>query len=97
MLIIPTITNHAFVIESKNIVENLAQLSLDESAELKFFESSTQVALTHGCHGLLSVPHLLVRTNGRKTLTNYFQSHVVTSKEYLRVMQQKAMDKEVVE
>jgi len=75
----------------------LAQFSLDESVELRIFESSTQVALAHGCHGLLSLPHLLTRTNGRDLLTNYFQSHVVTSKEYLRIMRQKAMDREVVE
>jgi len=29
---IPTIINHAFVIKSKNMVENLAQLSLDKTA-----------------------------------------------------------------
>jgi len=46
MFIIPTITNHAFVIESKNMVENLAQTSLDETIELKYFESSIQVEST---------------------------------------------------
>jgi hypothetical protein len=49
------------------------------------------------CHGLLSLPHLPTRTNGRKQLVNYSQNHVVTSEEYLRIMQQKAMDREVVE
>jgi hypothetical protein len=34
MLTIPTITNHAYVIESKNMVENLAQPSLDEIVKL---------------------------------------------------------------
>jgi hypothetical protein len=38
---IPTVTNHASIIESENMVENLAQLSLDETAKLNFFESST--------------------------------------------------------
>jgi hypothetical protein len=48
------------------MVENLAQLSLDETVELKNFESSIQMALTHGWHGLLSLPHLLGRrANGR--------------------------------
>jgi uncharacterized protein YdbL (DUF1318 family) len=43
------------------------------------------------------LPHLLTRrTNGKEPLVDYFQSHVVTSKEYLRIMQQKAMDREVV-
>jgi hypothetical protein len=46
MLRIPTITNHAFVIKSKNMVENLAQPSLDETIEFNFFESSIQVAST---------------------------------------------------
>jgi hypothetical protein len=45
MLIIFTVTNHAFVIEPKNMVEILAQPSLDEIAKLNFFESSIQVAL----------------------------------------------------
>jgi len=44
MLIIPTITNHAFVIESENMVENLAQTSLDETTEFKYSKSSIQVA-----------------------------------------------------
>jgi hypothetical protein len=44
MFIIPIITNHAFVIKSKNMVENLAQTSLDETTKLKYFESSIQVA-----------------------------------------------------
>jgi hypothetical protein len=45
MLTILIIINHASIIESKNMVENLAQLSLDEIVKLKIFESSTQVAL----------------------------------------------------
>jgi hypothetical protein len=48
------------------MVENLAQLSLDETIELRNFESSIEVAFTQGWHGLLSLPHLLGRrTNGR--------------------------------
>jgi len=41
---IPIVINHAFVIELKNMVENLAQPSLDETTKFIFFESSTQVA-----------------------------------------------------
>jgi hypothetical protein len=41
MLRIPTIINHAFVIELENMVENLAQISLDETSKFRFFESST--------------------------------------------------------
>jgi phosphotransferase system IIA component len=37
MLIIPIVTNHAFVIKLENMVEILAQLSLDEIVELNFF------------------------------------------------------------
>jgi hypothetical protein len=63
---IPIVINHAFVIELKNMVENLAQPSLDETTELRNFESSTQVALAQGCHSLLSLPHLPTRkTNGK--------------------------------
>ncbi len=87
MLKILTITNHASIIESKNMVENLAQPSLDEIAKLKNLESSTQVALAHGCHNLMSLPHLPpTRTNGREPLVDYFQSHVVISEEYLKIM-----------
>jgi hypothetical protein len=45
---------------------------------------------------LLSLPHLPTRTNGKKPLVNYSQNHVATSKEYLKIMQQKAMDRAVV-
>ncbi len=55
---IPIVIDHAFVIKSDNIVENLAQLSLDETAKLRNSKSSIQVALAQGCHGLLSLPHL---------------------------------------
>jgi hypothetical protein len=43
---IPTITNHTFIIKSKNVVENLAQPSLHETVELRNSKSSTQLALT---------------------------------------------------
>jgi hypothetical protein len=42
---IPIITNHASIIKFKNMVENLAQPSLDEIVELKNLESSTQMTL----------------------------------------------------
>jgi hypothetical protein len=43
----------------------------------------------------MSLPHLPIRrTNGKIPLADYFQSHVVILEEYLRIMQQKAMDKE---
>jgi hypothetical protein len=84
---IPIVTSHAVVIKLKNIVENLAQPSLDETVELKNLECSTQVTLAQGCHNLMSLPHLLARkTNGREPLMDYSQSHVVSSKEYLRIM-----------
>jgi hypothetical protein len=47
---------------------------------------------------LLSLPHLLTRrTNVREPSIDYSHNHVVTSKECLIVMQQKAMDREVAE
>jgi hypothetical protein len=93
---IHVVINHAFLIELENMVENLAQPSLDETVKLINPEISTQVALAQGCHNLMSLPHVLARkTNGREPLVDYFQSHVVNSKEYSRIMQQKAMDKEV--
>jgi hypothetical protein len=45
MPIIPIVTNHASVIESENMVKNLAQPSLDKFIKFKNYESSTQVAL----------------------------------------------------
>jgi hypothetical protein len=60
---------------------------LDEAIEFKNLESSTQVALAECFHSLLSLPHLLTkRTNGREPLIDYSQSHVVTSKEYLKII-----------
>jgi hypothetical protein len=85
-----TITNHAYVIELENMVENLAQPSLDEIAKFRNFESSIQMASAQGCYSLLSLPHLHVkRIDGREPSVNYSQSHVVTSKVYLRIMRQK--------
>jgi hypothetical protein len=37
---IPIVVNHASIIKSENMVENLAQPSLDESTKLKKFNSS---------------------------------------------------------
>jgi hypothetical protein len=66
-----TVTNHAFVIELENMVENLAQPSLDEIVEFKNYGSSIQLSLTQGYHDLLSLPHLPTRrTNGKKPLVD---------------------------
>ncbi len=69
------------------MVDNLELPSLDEAIEFKNLENSVQVALAEGFHNLLSLPHLFARrTNGRKPLIDYFQSHVVTSEKYLRII-----------
>jgi hypothetical protein len=48
------------------MVEKLAQPSLDETVEFRNLENSTQVALAHGCHSMMSLRHLLtISTNGR--------------------------------
>jgi hypothetical protein len=47
-------------------------------------------------HNLLSLPHLLVRRiRGNEPLVDYYQSHVVTSAEYLSILKKKTMDKAV--
>ncbi len=44
---------------------------------------------------LFSLPHLLARkTRGKKSLVDYNQSYVVTSREYFRILQQKALKRE---
>jgi hypothetical protein len=71
------ITNHAYVIKSESMVENLERLSLDEDVEFRNPKNSIQEALAHQCHNLMSLPHLPTRrTNGKKPLVDYFQSHV---------------------
>jgi hypothetical protein len=40
---------------------------------------------------------LVRRTNGKEPLANYSQSYVVTSEKYLKIMRQKAMDREDVD
>jgi hypothetical protein len=72
---------------------------MGEILEFRNLESSTQVALAHGCHGMMSLWHLLARrTNGKEPLMDYFQSHVVTLEKYFRIMWQKEMEyREVVE
>jgi hypothetical protein len=77
MRTIHVIINHAYVIKSNNMVENLEQPSLDEVIEFRNLKSSTQETLAHQCHSLLSLPHLPTKmTNGKKPLVDYFQSHV---------------------
>ncbi len=45
-------------------------------------------------HSLLSLPHLLARcTQGREPLIDYSQSNVVTSRDYLNVLQKKNINK----
>jgi hypothetical protein len=56
----------------------------------------TQEALV-GNNLLSLLPHLLARrTNGRKPLIDYSQSHVVTLKYYLTIMWQMAMNREAI-
>jgi hypothetical protein len=51
---------------------------------------SEEVGLVH----LLSLPTLPTkRKQGNKPLVDYFNSHVVTSNQYLVILKQKAMDK----
>jgi len=46
---------------------------------------------------LLSLPHVFIRRiHGQEPLVDYLQSHVVISKEYLKVMRQKIMDREAI-
>jgi len=41
------------------------------------------------------LPHLLARkTRGKKSLVDYSQSYVVTSSEYFKILQQKALKRE---
>jgi hypothetical protein len=48
-------------------------------------------------HNLLLLPHLLARhTKKKKPLIDYFQSHVVTSFEYLDILRKKTIEKVVV-
>jgi hypothetical protein len=95
MLKILIITKRAYVIELENMVENFALPSLDETIEFKNPKSSTQVVLAHGCHSLMLLPRLFAqKTIGTVPLVDYFQGHVVSSKTYLRIMGQKAVDRE---
>jgi hypothetical protein len=49
-------------------------------------------------HNLLLLLHLpIICTEGEKTLIDYFQSHVVTSSEYLDILRKKTIKKVVVE
>jgi hypothetical protein len=51
-----------------------------------------QQVLANG--NLFLLLHLLVRKiHGRKRLVDYFQNHIMTSEEYLNIMQQKAFEK----
>jgi hypothetical protein len=56
---------------------------------------SIQVAFVG--RSLLSLPQVSIRRiHGQEPLVDYLQSHVVISKEYLKVMRQKIMDREAI-
>jgi hypothetical protein len=67
---IPTITNHAFVIELENMVENLAQLSLDETVKFRNFESLIQVALAKGF--VVIATSECKKDRGKRTISGLF-------------------------
>ncbi len=49
------------------------------------------------CHNLLSLSHVLtIKTNGKEPSMDYFESDVVILKEYLNIMWQNAMDREII-
>jgi hypothetical protein len=69
-----------------NMFMNINKSTLDVEIATKNFEHLTQEALS--TNNLLSLPHLLTRkSNNRKPLIDYSQSHVVTSCQYLNIMQ----------
>ncbi len=77
---------------TKKLVETLEQSSTNVGEKCRILE--TQEALVGS--NLLSLPHLPTRrTSGKEPLIAYSQSNVVTSKEYLTIMQQKAMVRDV--
>jgi hypothetical protein len=49
----------------------LHKASFNEAIELKNPKSSTQVALAHGCHSLMSCHIHAKRTNGKEPLVEY--------------------------
>jgi hypothetical protein len=84
--------NQEIVIDTTNVIMNI-----DEDApKLEVgtnFMNITQQGLANG--DLFTLFHMPTRkTQGRESLIDYSQSHVVTSKEYLRRMRQKTLEKE---
>jgi len=82
-----------FKVHSKKIMEvvNTAEETLEEDAptSVNLIQEAMQL------HNLLALIHLLARlTEGREVLMDYFRSHVMTSIEYLGVLQQKTIDKQ---
>jgi len=67
---IPTITNHAFVIELDNMVENLAQPSLDETVKFRNFESLIQMALAKGF--VVIATSKCKKDRGKRTISGLF-------------------------
>lgn len=69
-----------------NVFMNINKFTLDVKIETKNFEHLTQETLS--TNKFLSLPHLLARkTHSRKPLVDYSQNHVVTSCQYLNIMQ----------
>ncbi len=87
--------NQEIVINRTNVIVNI-----DEDApKLEVgtdFMNIAQQGLANG--DLFTLFHLPTKkTQGRESLVDYSQSHVVTSQEYLSRMRQKTLEKEVVE
>jgi hypothetical protein len=91
---------NSLVISKKNDQETQELVvNLDHETKHAPLESENIANLTQDLvfSNLLSLPHLLARkTKGREPLMHYSQFHVVTSDEYLQIMRQKVMEKEVV-
>jgi hypothetical protein len=82
--------------QNNELTIHLHQPMHEPHVEVEYFTSQTSKVICFA--NLLLLPHLFARRTRRiKPFVDYNISHVVTSNEYLVILQQKNLDKEVVE
>jgi hypothetical protein len=85
--------NHKTIIDTTNVTVNIDEDAPKLEVGSNNFMNIIQQGLANG--NLFTLFHLPTRkTQGRESLVDYFESHVMTLEEYLSKMPQKTLEKE---
>jgi hypothetical protein len=94
MFRIPIVTNHAFIIESGKHGWKFGTSFIGWIYKVQKFWKFNSNGIGTRLSQFVVMPHLPTRgTNGKLPLMDYFQSHLMISKEYLKVKGKQSMQK----